>query len=169
METIWVVGAGIAAYLLLGKKEIPTPAAVSPEEKAEEIADQVINQVDDIVDESGYHPPDEEPSGKVVNVLDLVQMVNESIEEYNANGDESIGSAEVGELDEVQKELFDSLSTQRNCIRIYDDQEIDSSTEAVYILLEQEKGWKVKHKPLQEGSTTLRKYFCPPGREPLQW
>ena len=182
MEAMWVVGAGVAAFLLLkGEKKAKTPETV-----AEEVSDQASGMVDDIVsyeenvngngngaDESGFNPDDDVNEDGIVNVLDVVAMVNQSLNEVNGNGNgngnDAIGSEEEAELDEVQKDLFDSLSQQRSCVRLYDDQEIDPSTEAVYLLLEQKKGWKVKFKPLQEGSQVMRKYFCPPGREPLQW
>ena len=178
MEAMWVVGAGVAAFLLLkGEKKAKTPETV-----AEEVSDQASGMVDDIVsyeenvngngaDESGLNPDDDLNEDGIVNVLDVVAMVNQSLSRVNGNGNGNgaIGSEEEAELDEVQKDLFDSLSQQRSCVRLYDDQEIDPSTEAVYLLLEQKKGWKVKFKPLQEGSLVMRKYFCPPGREPLQW
>ena len=102
-------------------------------------------------------------------ILDTASDLNLKILNPPATIEEISEVIEEAELDEVQKDLFDSLSQQRSCVRIYDDQEIDPSTEAVYLLLEQKKGWKVKFKPLQEGSQVMRKYFCPPGREPLQW
>ncbi len=166
---VWIAGGSLAAYLLL-KGE---PAKKSVEDKAEELSEQVEGEVDDVVDavtggDVVTEGVDVNKDG-MINVRDIVARVTNSVTNYDDNKDESISSAEAGELDDQQKELYDSLSKKRDCIRLYADQEIDPSTEAVYVLLETHKGWKVKHKALQEGSTVVRDYFCPPGREPLQW
>ncbi len=180
---VWIAG-GAAAFFLLKPSEKKAPKTA--EEKAEEISQDVIDQVDDkILEETGEIPVEEiqeeenvveeTPSFEdvnddgLVNVKDIVATVNNQIDNFNENQDESIGSAEAGELDDDQKVLYEQTAKQRSCIQIYEDKPIDEKTEQVYVLLESNKGWKVKFKPLQDGSTVMRKFFCPPGREPLEW
>ena len=188
VEPIVWLGAGAAAFFLLKPEE---KKEKTPEQKSEEIAQDVIDQVEEkILEEIGEVPVEEvleeeeqeedlsedDPyledvnEDGIVNVKDIVATVNSQIQNFNETQDESIGSAEAGELDDAQRSLYDQLwKSQRDCIQLYEDREIDEKTEQVYILLEQNKGWKVKTKPLQEGSTIIRKFFCPPGKEPLQW
>ncbi len=163
---VWLAG-GAAALFLLKPTEKKKPK--TPEEKAEEISQDVVDQVVEVVNQAnGTAAPTADHSG-VTTILEIVETVNNQVENYTETGDESIGSAEAGELDDDQKVLYEQTAKQRNCIQIYEDKPIDEKTEQVYILLESHKGWKVKYKPIQEGSTIIRKFFCPPGREPLQW
>lgn len=182
---VWIIGGGTAAYLLLKEKPKPT----TPEAKAEEISEEAANRVEEIAtqvengngngtgnggDEFGSTPGDDVNEDGTFNVLDIVARVNESLNEYtngngNGNGNGTFVTPGLEELNEEQRSLFESLSDQRGCVRIYEDQEIADETQEVYLLLETEKGWKVKEKPLQEGSLVVRTYLCPPGREPLEW
>jgi hypothetical protein len=174
---VWIIGGGTAAYLLLSGKDEKPPA---PIEKAEEISQEAANMVDEIIvqeeengngngeDEPGYDLSKDVNQDGFVNVRDIVAQVNQSVSDFT-NGNGTLTTPGLEEMSEDQQDLFESLSTQRGCIRLYEDQEIPPETEAVYSLLETEKGWKVKHKPLQEGSLEMRDYLCPPGREPLQW
>ncbi len=178
---VWIVGGGAAAYLLLsGKDEKPR----APEEAAEEISQEAANMVDTIieqeegtgtgngngngVDESGYSLSEDTNEDGLINVVDIVAQVNQSVSDFT-NGNGTLTTPGLEEMSEDQQDLFESLSTQRGCIRLYEDQEIPPETEEVYSLLETAKGWKVKQKPLQDGSLEMRNYLCPPGREPLQW